>query len=180
MELGYHRGKETVESYNKVSVFEMHKKTAGLSRDPTPRFKLGDTWMEFARDPGGYYLKLLYAPPGTFMTAINLAWTKCNYGGHREWFECNKCNGRVGILYRTKDYEFHCRKCLNLNYQSQKMSYGTIAPTMRRLWKYRNTERPEGRAFYRHKMTKRVARYYKLEEQVKMGLMVFEGMYANK
>jgi hypothetical protein len=50
---------------------------------------------------------------------IWLRWSPCNFGGHRPWFVCHRCNGRVGKLYNTGDL-LTCRRCLNLWYASQR------------------------------------------------------------
>lgn len=52
---------------------------------------------------------------------IKLDYTKCNYGNDRPWFICPKCEKRVGILYAKKGI-FLCRKCQDLNYNSDRVS----------------------------------------------------------
>ena len=49
---------------------------------------------------------------------IQLEWTPCNYGGHRPWFKCPSCSGRVMVLARQGRL-FRCRKCHEIPYGSQ-------------------------------------------------------------
>lgn len=51
------------------------------------------------------------------MHQVNIVTTSCNYGGHRYWFICSRCNRRVGVLYRRLEYS--CRHCIGVNYRSQ-------------------------------------------------------------
>jgi len=46
--------------------------------------------------------------------------TPCNYGGHRKWFLCSKCEQRVEILYGMDGAGkyFLCRDCHGLTYAS--------------------------------------------------------------
>lgn len=44
--------------------------------------------------------------------------TPCRFGGHRQWFGCPCCGGRVAILYMRVG-SFACRKCHRLVYASQ-------------------------------------------------------------
>lgn len=46
--------------------------------------------------------------------------TPCNYGGHRKWFLCSRCERRVEILcgLQGPDKYFLCRDCHNLTYAS--------------------------------------------------------------
>lgn len=50
---------------------------------------------------------------------VVIEWTPCNFGGQRAWFRCpgTKCGRRVAIIYG--DGLFLCRRCHNLNYESQ-------------------------------------------------------------
>ncbi|MDO0823502.1 hypothetical protein [Desulfosporosinus nitroreducens] len=50
---------------------------------------------------------------------ISLAYTSCNYGSHRPWFVCPRCQKRVGKLY-AGGKRFYCRHCYNLSYQTQR------------------------------------------------------------
>lgn len=52
---------------------------------------------------------------------VRLGWTNCNYGGKRAWFLCPICGRRAGVLY-SGGSRFACRKCLRLNYKSQRES----------------------------------------------------------
>jgi hypothetical protein len=78
---------------------------------------------------------------------------KCNFGGCRYFFKCSTCLRRMrkGYFFNKA---FHCRKCLNLGYQSQlsvasdrfratkfkvinslKMQYGSEEKRPPRMWK---------------------------------------------
>ena len=50
---------------------------------------------------------------------VRLAWTACNYGGHRAWWLCPAvgCGRRVAMLYGGKVYA--CRYCHQLAYRTQ-------------------------------------------------------------
>ena len=50
-----------------------------------------------------------------------LAWTPCNFGGHRPWFICpaQGCGHRVAVLYGGRGI-FACRHCYQLVYESQR------------------------------------------------------------
>lgn len=50
--------------------------------------------------------------------AISFDRTPCNYGGHRKWFLCLRCQRRVAVLYGAGKY-FLCRHCHGLIYVSQ-------------------------------------------------------------
>jgi hypothetical protein len=50
---------------------------------------------------------------------IPLLWTRCHLGGGRPWFECFRCNRRVGKLCNT-EASLQCRRCLDLWYASQR------------------------------------------------------------
>lgn len=50
---------------------------------------------------------------------IPFTWTKCNYGGQRQWFLCPECHRRVGLVYGGR--YFRCRHCNNLTYASQQI-----------------------------------------------------------
>ena len=45
---------------------------------------------------------------------------KCNYGGYRYFFLCSSCLLRMRKVYFS-DGAFHCRKCLRLGYESQRL-----------------------------------------------------------
>jgi hypothetical protein len=49
---------------------------------------------------------------------IQFDYTACNYGNQRTWLLCPHCHKRVGVVYSEGKY-FLCRKCSQLNYQSQ-------------------------------------------------------------
>src|SRR5688500_4895697 len=47
--------------------------------------------------------------------AIDLRWSRCNFGGQRPWFRCpaEPCGGRVAILYLVGGI-IACRRCHQL------------------------------------------------------------------
>ncbi len=49
---------------------------------------------------------------------IQFDYTACHYGNQRTWLLCPHCHKRVAIIYSEGKY-FLCRKCSQLNYQSQ-------------------------------------------------------------
>lgn len=61
--------------------------------------------------------------------------TKCNLGGSRKWFRCNKCGRRVAVLYFFSG-EFLCRHCHRLDYASQREN--KVARLMRKARKIRS------------------------------------------
>lgn len=51
---------------------------------------------------------------------FHLTTTTPRFGGLRYWFLCPRCGRRVGKLYYA--HRWACRRCLNLAYQSQRLS----------------------------------------------------------
>lgn len=51
---------------------------------------------------------------------VAITWTECHFGGQRPWFLCPTCGRRVAKLYWS--HVFHCRRCLDLAYESQRES----------------------------------------------------------
>lgn len=52
-----------------------------------------------------------------------LSYSNQNLGGRRAWFKCEGCWNRYGKLYCAQN-QWRCRKCLNLRYESQRISKG--------------------------------------------------------
>ncbi|WP_201616471.1 hypothetical protein [Psychrobacter urativorans] len=52
-----------------------------------------------------------------YQYSIQLSKISCNYGGHRYWWLCPKCNQRTSTLYYAGLYV--CRHCIGANYGSQ-------------------------------------------------------------
>ena len=50
---------------------------------------------------------------------VAVAWTACNFGGQRAWFECPSCHQRVTHLYLTS-WRLGCRTCCDLTYASRR------------------------------------------------------------
>jgi hypothetical protein len=96
---------------------------------------------------------------------VRLTTTPCHFGGVRHWFLCPRCFKRVGVLYRTGQRRFACRKCLNLTYESTRLSgiykrFGAIKSDAEIEEMYTNL-----RTHYKGKMTKRYKRILKHEEK---------------
>lgn len=51
---------------------------------------------------------------------VLLDWTACTYGGYRAWFLCPDCGRRVALLYLARPGRASCRRCLALDYDSQR------------------------------------------------------------
>lgn len=75
-----------------------------------------------------YPCPLLGIPLSTSYT-VALVSTRCFFGGKRYWFACpvekggQRCNRRVGKLYRHNGERFGCRECYDLTYLSCKDSH---------------------------------------------------------
>ncbi len=128
--MGYSNGADTTEQYHSVDIRKIHIKrlqqTGGeialrWSRCGTPTGALV-CWIEHGR------LVLLYRWRKHSSEewideecTIWLAWTHCNYGGHRPWFICpgQGCGRRVAVLYGGRGV-FACRHCYRLAYESQR------------------------------------------------------------
>lgn len=72
---------------------------------------------------------------------VSLTWTDCNYGGHRPWFLCPKCNRRVAVLYGAGHY-FLCRHCYRITYYSR--CEGAYDRLLRKERKIRKKLSPDG------------------------------------
>lgn len=49
---------------------------------------------------------------------VLIDYTKCNYGGERPWFVCDRCERRYAVLYVSRG-AIACRGCHDLLYTSQ-------------------------------------------------------------
>ena len=49
---------------------------------------------------------------------VNIARTRCHFGGDRPWFNCPRCHKRVAVLYLRGGY-FGCRTCKRVAYSTQ-------------------------------------------------------------
>jgi hypothetical protein len=64
---------------------------------------------------------LLEAQIGVFNTKIELTTSRTRFGGKKYWFLCPECKKRRGVLYQhPMNSKIACRKCVNLNYISQR------------------------------------------------------------
>lgn len=73
-------------------------------------------------EAGNLTLSYNYTAHGRAAEAISQTiWmesTACALGGHRRWFACPACGGRVAVLYGAGRL-FACRRCKSLAYASQ-------------------------------------------------------------
>ena len=54
---------------------------------------------------------------------IEITHTPCHFSGHRFWFICPGCKGRVGTLYKKPtSHKLMCRKCHNLRYMKSRFN----------------------------------------------------------
>jgi len=94
---------------------------------------------------------------------VKILKTKCNFGGHRYWFECPifTCHKRVGILYLLNN-RFACRYCYNLTYSSRNISgnYKTFGRIISQL-ELNELKNKIKRFNYAKKPTKKVIRFIK-------------------
>jgi hypothetical protein len=67
-------------------------------------------WVEYAfrRADGGE----------SFRSFIEMSWMELHHGGRRLWFECMRCDERVGRLFLDAPY-FVCRGCAGVQYVSR-------------------------------------------------------------
>lgn len=177
------QGKEVVE--DRVSI-----RVAGLSRHPayldrrygSLRFRLGQIEAKFvyAEISREWYLLLTDKWPRTFNNTVSFQTTRCQYGGQRLWFECPSCQGRAAVLYQGSG-DFRCRKCLNLGYASQKLSYRGLAPHLRHLRIYEESDQDaifHMRQYYKNKLTRRARRYEKMREQARQAWNALSQKYS--
>ncbi len=131
-------GKEMVEQrICSITIHELRRKWEWESREVLPvynqhPFELGKVKFKLIRDPvhaNEWNIRIMEPGPECRETIIDIVRTRCNYGGYREWFVCQGCYNKAGILYRNKNM-FKCRKCLNLVYYSQKLNYRSLQPAI--------------------------------------------------
>jgi len=119
-------GKQTTDSVKKIDIRFLKKQgwlRAGIQGRLS--WSCGDKAsgsVNYRVEPLKFVLYYKYRTPEAdwidFSETIRLSSTACNYGGHRYWFHCPRCDKRVGILYGA-DVRFLCRHCYDLNYASQ-------------------------------------------------------------
>lgn len=63
------------------------------------------------------------------LTEVHIERQPCYFGGARQWFSCPKCGRRAAKLYGRK--YFLCRQCQDLNYASQRDSFGSLCDRVR-------------------------------------------------
>lgn len=164
-----------------ISISKLRKEPVLMERHLNIQrcYRVGGIVMRLELDPiaHDWYLNFIEYGPRCGNTTISLVKTKCHYGGYREWFECPKCLKRAGVLYKDGD-NFRCRKCLDLVYESQKVHYRSLEPTIRSLRKMEAMNDEFTWRYYRGKPTKRTVRYEKLRSKVEIGLMTFGPRYT--
>lgn len=107
----------TVEHVQSFDVRVLHG--VGALREPLASFPMVSfRWPGIIRLTANKWRVDMTFRSGAIQT-IWLRWSPCNYGGHRPWFVCDRCNKRAGKLYNGGDF-FICRQCLQLRYASQR------------------------------------------------------------
>lgn len=76
-------------------------------------------FVAFDRIDLSYTVSIGNGEPENINYSVPLAYTPCNYGGRRPWFECPHCGRRVAKLYLDRNY-FRCRTCHGLAYHTQR------------------------------------------------------------
>jgi len=184
-------GKEMVEQRTcSITIYELRRTWEWESRDTLPSynrhpFKLGKVKFRLIRDPvhkNDWNIQIVEPGPRCVETIIDIVRTRCNYGGRREWFICQKCYKRAGILYRDRDM-FKCRKCLDLVYYSQKLSYYSLQPAIQHkhkadamVEKYHNGINK----YYNGEPTKRTLRFMKLKAKSLGGFDFYGDIYLKR
>lgn len=111
---------------------------------------------------------------------INFDWTPCNYGGHRTWFLCSKCNRRVAVIYGAGKY-FLCRHCCNLTYSSQQEGHADRMMRKARKIRKRLGSTAPHESWVSKPKDMHYKTYYKLLEQAdayeSLGWRIFEQKY---
>ncbi|MBN2100644.1 hypothetical protein JW710_02015 [Candidatus Dojkabacteria bacterium] len=103
--------------------------------------------------------------------------TPCSFGGHRYWIECglvkdgDYCGNRVSTLYMAPNsHYFGCRKCMDLNYKSQRISYnGSFGYFKKMLDLYEKRDKLKGeikRTLYNGEFTKKFQKLLELEKMI--------------
>lgn len=146
--------RETVESCQTFSVFELNQKQA-LSGRVSAKVSWMTVWGTAEQSIGIYVVatgdlgyaghvqlryKLTHALTGDsedIEYTVGLEATSCYFGGVRYWFVCplmhgsDVCNERVGKLYLPSHGKyFGCRKCYNLTYRSQRERRPKLSKTL--------------------------------------------------
>ena len=113
---------------------------------------------------------------------LHITTTPCHYGGVRYWWQCPKCDKRVGVLYCAGLYV--CRHCLGLSYYSQlQHTYqrpdNRIESIRKRLnWHENPYQRPKG---MHHKTYERLFNeYHDIEDYYMSCLTRFDGVTSVK
>ncbi len=169
---------------NRVSINVFKLKQRGLFKDRWEAelgFKSNGISLRLVKDPIRYdwYINIENYGPTCRNSVINLIQTKCHFGGTREWLECPKCRKKVGILYKEKD-DFECRKCLGLTYFVSGMNYRSLQPAFRNMLKLKEIDFLSLRYSYKHKITKRMAKYENLREKTQMLIGTYGQRYLKE
>jgi hypothetical protein len=93
---------------------------AGLEYPDAERIAFGAApWIPGLAD----HVRLIYARDGEpFNYPVYLERTPCNYGGHRIWWLCPRCQHRRAVIYGGgNDGRFGCRGCMRLAYGVEAM-----------------------------------------------------------
>lgn len=128
--------KDTCEDYPRLSIFRL-KEWGYLDRGYTSATVSWENgWgrknsVGIAVDMTAYAPKIhlnYTASEEDFSYDVRLDWDECRFGGKRYWFICplivggRRCGRRCAMLYAAGRY-FGCRKCHDLAYSTQQVSY---------------------------------------------------------
>jgi hypothetical protein len=121
--------RDTTESQKRIDIRYMKKNgflrsgcsgsltwTCGSEEAGNINFRVIDGFLKLS-----YLIRMYGSDWEPVEESVKIAWTPCNYGGHRPWFLCPiiGCGRRVAVLYGAGRY-FACRHCYDLAYQSQR------------------------------------------------------------
>jgi hypothetical protein len=134
---GSHSKKDTVEDCLKLDIHQLLKKIipAGMLTKPTYAFlalkwSRGEReiasiglWLDSRGDMPRITLDYRVTPiggePQPIRSEVAFTSTLCRYGSVRWWFQCPRCQKRVGCLYKAPGSpHFRCRHCHDLTYTS--------------------------------------------------------------
>ncbi len=121
-----HSGRSTVESLPRIGISGLFDP---VSKVPELRPFVEWRWTWTSTRGGalptaaarfeGDALRVTWEPGPEAGCLVAVAWTACNLGGRRAWFECPACTARVGHLYLGA-WWLVCRACADLTYSSRR------------------------------------------------------------
>ncbi len=169
--------KPLTDDYNTIRIGDLTKHPAFTGRVSAPwdTFRLAGKSVRLIHDriERDWYIDIIDYSRHWPRSTINLVQTSCHYGSERHWFECPKCNRRVGVVYFGEKV-IGCRTCLGLGYFTQRMNYDSLNPTFSRFIKAEKMDKQRSHRTYRGEPTRYAKRYYKLTSQIYGGLHTHE------